>query len=162
MAADVIVRKYRQKDAGPLCVLVVRSVKQVASYDYSADQVRVWADRVPSRERMDDLGLDGRLRFVAVDLMDEPVGFADLERNGHIGYFYCAPEVVGTGVGRALYEALEKEAVELGLKRLFVEASETAKPFFIWLGFSVDHKREFEIERVPIHNWAMVKLLSAS
>lgn len=162
MESFVKIRKYKQKDAGPLCVLVVRSVRHVASKDYSPDQVRVWADRVPSRERMDQLGLDGRLRFVAVDEMDYPLGFADLERDGHIGYFYAAPEAVGRGIGRMLCEAIEKEAMALGLKRLFVEASETAKPFFIRLGFKVDHKREFEIERVAIHNWAMDKKLSAS
>ena len=155
----VDIREYKRKDAGPLCVLVVRSVREVAARHYSADQVRVWADHVPSRERMDDLGLDGRLRLVAVDALDEPVGFADLETNGHIGYFYCAPEVVGQGVGRRLCEALEAAARARGITRIFVEASEAARPMFLRAGFVVVKRRAFVMEGVPIHNWAMAKKL---
>lgn len=156
----MIIRHYKKKDAGPLCVLVVRSVKEVASQFYSPDQVRVWADRVPSRERMDDLGIDGRVRLCAVDDFDEPVGFADLEADGHIGYFYCAPEVVGQGVGTRLYLALEDAAKKRGLKRLYVEASEIARRLFLGQGFRIDHKRVFEIEHVAVHNWAMDKMLA--
>ncbi len=148
-----------KKDAGALCILVVRSVREVACQHYSPDQVRVWADRVPSRERMDDLGLDSRVRLCAVDELDDPVAFADLELDGHIGYFYCAPEVVGRGVGTELYRALERSARARGMKRLYVEASETAQRLFLGCGFRVDHKREFKIENVAVHNWAMDKML---
>jgi putative acetyltransferase len=58
---------------------------------------------------------DGRTVLVAADEHDQPLGFGDIEADGHIGYFYCAPDAVGTGVARAVYDKLEKIAREAGL-----------------------------------------------
>ena len=76
---------------------------------------------------------DGRLVFVATDNGDKPIGFIELENNGHIDCFYCHPDVTRTGVGLALYNHLEQVALGSGLQRLYVEASEAAKTFFLKL-----------------------------
>jgi putative acetyltransferase len=45
------------------------------------------------------------------------------------------------------------------MKRLFVEASEIAKPFFASRGFALIRRKDFEVDGVPIHNYAMEKHL---
>lgn len=50
----------------------------------------------------------------------------DLEARGHIDHLYASPEAVGTGAASAIYHQLESNGRELGLSRLFVEASECA------------------------------------
>jgi putative acetyltransferase len=45
------------------------------------------------------------------------------------------------------------------MKRLYSEASEAARRFFLKQGFAVVSKRLFEISGVPIHNYAMEKWL---
>jgi GNAT superfamily N-acetyltransferase len=67
---------------------------------------------------------DGRLILVAVNEVDEPIAYGDLELNGHIDHLYCRPEVIGTGIASALYDQLEQQARERGMTRLFAEASE--------------------------------------
>ena len=94
---------------------------------------------------------------MAVDDEDRPLAFGDLEHDGHIGYLYCAPEAAGKGVAAALYDRLERAARERGLKRLHAEASEAARRFFLRKGFSVVHRRAFEISGVHIHNYAVEK-----
>jgi GNAT superfamily N-acetyltransferase len=64
-------------------------------------------------------------------------GFAELESDGHIDYFYCDHEYVRKGVGRKLYEAVEIEAKRLQLPRLHAAVSVTANPFFLRMGFEV-------------------------
>ena len=41
----------------------------------------------------------------------------------------------------------------------FTEASEPARSFFARQGFTIRHRRDFELAGVPIHNYAMEKHL---
>lgn len=155
------IRCYDARDAVPLAELYVRSVEQVGRRDYSARQVEAWASLGPSPERLHELGTDGRVRLVAVDDADRPIAFADLEPDGHIHFLYCAPEMAGKGVVSAIYDELERIARERGSGRLYAEASEAARRFFVRKGFVVTSKRRFEVSGVPIHNYAVEKALTA-
>jgi len=153
------IRPYAPGDAQLLAALYLRSVRELGSRDYSAAQVAAWASLCPSPERLHALSGDGRTRLVAVDGADLPVAFADLERDGHIHFFYAAPEVAGTGVARLLYAELEQVARAQHLTRLHAEASERAHRFFLRQGFEITARREFSVAGVPIHNYAVEKRL---
>lgn len=155
----VKIRQYDAKDAVALANLYVRSVRIIGPCDYSSSQVEAWLSLRPSAERMHQFSTDGRTRLVAVDVSDQPMAFADLENDGHIAFLYCSPEVAGTGVASALYDELERIAREHGAIRLYSEASEAARRFFLRKGFVVTARRQFEISGVPIHNYAVEKLL---
>lgn len=154
------IRSYVAADASHLSALYRRSVLEVGSRDYGPAQIQAWAALAPSPERLQIQSEDGRIRLVASDALDLPVAFADLEPDGHIDLFYCAPEAAGTGIAAALYEALESSARQQGMTRLYAEASERARPFFLKQGFAVIAKREFEVTGVPIHNYAVEKSLA--
>jgi len=89
----------------------------------------------------------------------KPVGYGDLEPNGHIDHIYCRPDVIGTGVGSAIYASIEAAAREAGITILFVEASEAARRLFERRGFRVDTRNNFEVNGVPIHNYRMSKTI---
>lgn len=153
------VRSYESKDADALADLYVRAVSEIGRRDYSGRQVKAWASLGPSPQRLENLAADGRTRLVAADDGDRPIAFADLEPDGHIGFLYCAPEAAGTGVASALYDELERTARRNGVSRLYVEASEAARRFFLKKGFATTAKRQLEIAGVAIHNYAMEKAL---
>lgn len=67
--------------------------------------------------------------------------------------------MVGTGVGSALYAWLERAALDRGLSRLFVEASEVARDFFLRKGFRVVRRQDLVRHGVPIYNYVMDKPL---
>lgn len=153
------VRPYRPDDAPALSDLYRRSVLELGPRGYAPEQVAAWAKLAPSPERLQALMADGRLRLVWADDDDPPLAFADLEGDGHIHFFYCAPEVAGRGVASALYDALERAALGWRLTRLFAEASEVALPFFLKKGFRHGGRRDFEVAGTPIHNHAVEKTL---
>ncbi|MEQ8179957.1 MAG: GNAT family N-acetyltransferase [Amphiplicatus sp.] len=153
----IFVRPYRSEDAPLLSDLYVRSVRALAVGDYSARQIDAWAALAPDPARLDALARDGRLRLVSEDAQGAPAAFADLEPDGHIHYFYCAPEAAGTGAAGALYDALEAAARDWGARLLYAEASEGARRFFLKRGFVVLARRDFEVSGVPIHNYAVEK-----
>jgi putative acetyltransferase len=129
-------------------------VRQAGLCDYSPAQVLAWAPAPPDQTRY------GRcLTLVAVAENDAPLAYAELETDGHIDHFYCHPEVIGTGLGSALYDALEQQARVLKMPKLFVEASEAARRLFRRKGFTTLSRQDFILRGVPIHNYLMEKRL---
>lgn len=157
MTGGLSVRPYQASDAAALSALYEASVRTLGARDYSAAQIDAWASLTPSAEILDGRMADGRTRLVA--LTDDIAGFIDVETDGHIDLLYVAPAAAGLGVARTLLETAEALAPLSGAGRLYAEASETARPVFERLGFSVVARREFEVAGVAIHNWAVEKAL---
>lgn len=158
----MIIRPFRPGDADALSDLYRRSVEAIGPRDYSPEQVAAWASLTPSAERLRALAADGRATLVAVDADHAPLAFGDLEPDGHIHFLYCAPEAAGIGIVAALYAGLERRARVAGMARLYSEASEAARRFFLRQGFAVLARRDFEIAGVPIHNYAVEKRLGCT
>ncbi|MDP3658885.1 GNAT family N-acetyltransferase [Phenylobacterium sp.] len=158
----ITIRPYRPADAPALAALFFASVRQAGLRDYSRLQVEAWAPAPP-----DPLSFErraaSRLSFlVATDEADGPVGYIDLEADGHIDHTYLRPEVVGKGVGSQLYDALERVARGHGVSRLYMEASEAARRMFLRKGFRIVARRDLTVRGVAIHNYAMEKHLKSA
>ena len=156
----MIIRCFKPDDAAALAALFHASVQQIGIRDYSPAQVRAWSQATP--EPADYLRrAEGRVFLVAENSNREPVGYAVLEPNGHIDHLYCRPDVVGTGVGSALYAALENSAREKRIAFLYTEASEAARRLFERRGFYTGARHDFTLNGVIVHNYRMTKLLDA-
>jgi putative acetyltransferase len=154
-------RPYRPEDAVALAELFQRAVREIGARDYSPAQIDAWAGGAVER-RAESLHArlgDGRLVLVAVDEGGAARAFGDLEPDGHIDFLYADPGVAGKGIAAALYDALEAKARQRGIARLYSEASEAARRFFLKKGFRVLHRRDFEVAGVPIHNYLVEKQL---
>ena len=151
-------RTYRPDDAPALLALFRDTIRRVNARDYSPDQIRAWAS-----DEIDDIvwasRFEGRFTVVAEEA-DRPVGFAELESNGHIDRVYVSADHQGQGIGRELLRAIIAEAQRLGMHRLFVEASITARPFFEAQGFTVITPQTVESRGVTFLNYRMERLLS--
>ena len=154
------VRPFRPSDASTLAAIFFDAIHKIARIHYSEEQVRAWAAAPPPPERYIDRSRDGRILLIAVDDADKPVAYGDVEADGHIDHLFCSPDAAGTGATSFLYDHIEAAARRRGLKRLYVEASEPARRFFLKHRFIVLARRDFEVSGVPIHNFAMEKVIS--
>jgi putative acetyltransferase len=130
-------RAYRPEDAPELLVLFRDSIRRVNSRDYTPAQIEAWAS-----DDTDTVQWSGQFhgRFVLVAEEDgQPIGFAELEPDGHIDRLYVSADHQRTGVGWQLLTEIVAEARRVGLARVFTEASITARPFFEAHGFAVLH-----------------------
>lgn len=157
MTGDLSIRPFQPEDAATLSALYAASVRALGARDYSDAQIEAWASLTPSAGSLVERMGDGRTRLVAV--LDDIAGFIDVEADGHIDLLYVEPGAAGLGVARALLETAEALAPLSGAGRLHAEASETARPVFERLGYSVVARRDFEVAGVAIHNWAVEKPL---
>lgn len=130
-----VTRDYRPADAPALLGVFRAAIRRTAAGDYSADQIRAWAalDADPPNWAERFAG-----RFVRVaEVAGAPVGFAELEPDGHIDRVYVSPDHPRRGIGKALLNELLDEAKRRGLTRLWVEVSLTARSFFEAMGFTL-------------------------
>lgn len=153
----VRIRLFRRADAEQIAQLFHDTVREVNICDYSPSQVKAWAPDNFNFRNWVEVCLS---RYVYVADHDGLIlGFGELELDGHIDCFYCHKDYQRCGIGRKLYQAIETKALELGLKRLFVEASITAKPFFESVGFVVMAEQEVSRRGETFINYAMEKML---
>jgi len=128
------IRPYRVEDCPLLVALFRQSVRQVGALHYTPEQVLAWA---PDEIDAGHFGARRASRPTWVAEQDgQIVGFTDLEADGQIDMLYVHPECQRQGIARALIEAVETNAVERGMRRLYVQASVGARPFFEQHGFS--------------------------
>lgn len=153
------VRPFRPEDAACLGLIFYRSVRHGAVRAYSRSQVEAWAPFPPPAKLYERKARDGRAIWVTVDCGDQPIAYGDLEPNGHIDHLFCAPEMIGRGAASLLYDQIEVQARAWALSRLFVEASELARPFFERRGFATLERDDFILRGVLLHNYHMEKPL---
>ena len=151
------IRYYEAGDAPEIVRLFFETVRSVNRADYSDEQLEAWAPGVPDPEEW-HARMAGRRTLVAEE-GGEVVGFAELEYDGRLDMLYVRKDAVGRGVGRQLYEAVEREARGQGLGWIFTEASITARPFFEQQGFRVVREQMISRRGVSMTNFVMEKEL---
>lgn len=151
------IRLFDTQDAPQVAQLFHETVREINIRDYSAPQVKAWApDDIQFRNWAEVCS--NRFTYVA-DEAGVILGFGELEPDGHIDCFYCHKNYQRHGVGRQIYQAIASKAFELGLNRLFVEASVTAKPFFQRMGFFVVKEQQVTCRGEVFTNYVMEKFL---
>ncbi len=153
------IRAFQPSDAQQIADLFQRSVLELGRKFYTQEQVAAWAARGPTAKSVISRNALGRLTFVYTNPSGDIVAYAELESDGHIDQVYALPEIAGTGVVSDLYDHVENKAQKLGIKKLYTEASESARRFFLKKSFVECERRDFEIEGVAIHNYTMEKML---
>lgn len=149
------IRRYRPGEEIELWQLYFNTTHQIVAKEYTIDQVNRWAasdaDMSVWTER-----LARKNPFVAVE-NDQIIGFAELEKDGHIDYFYCHHEWQRKGVGTLLLGVIEAEARDQGIDAIYAEVSTTAVDFFTSKGFEVTKERTNIVCEAPAKQYEMRK-----
>jgi putative acetyltransferase len=131
----VSIRPFRDDDAGAAAQIFFDSVRLGTQDYYDEAQRHAWAPRVPETAMWLDR-LKPQTVFVA-ERQGRVVGFMSLTAEGCIGLAYVAPDTIGQGIGKALYDAILSEAENIGVPKLTAQASHLARAFFERQGWSV-------------------------
>jgi len=154
----MIVRRYKDDDLGSVVTLFTETVRHVNIHDYSSEQVAAWAPQPPDlvrwRERVAGLAI-----WVA-ESDSQVIGFCGLGADGHVDLLYTDYRFQRQGVARRLYQQVEAEARRRGIRRLFTEASITARHFFESMGFGIIHEQRVEFRGVIFQNYAMERFIT--
>ncbi len=153
------IRDYETRDAPALADVFNRAVAEIASTAYSPEEIAAWLGGGMEAGETHVRCSDGRTVWVAVDNADTAIAFIDLEDDGHIDMLFCQPQWAARGIASGLYAQLEVSARQRGMPRLYVEASELAKPFFAHKSFALLQRNDFAMGGVAMHHYTMEKRL---
>lgn len=155
---NIRIRDVDANDAHVLVEIFRSSVRVVAQRDYSPAQILAWAS--------DDIDIAAwrardptKRAYLAEDDIG-PVGFAELEPDGHVNMMYVHPRSQGKGVASALLSYLESVARSLDINELRTEASITARPFFEKRGFQLIEQQVVSHRGQDFINYRMKKWLN--
>ena len=131
------IRKAREEDAEAACVVLRRSITELCRDDYRGDAptLAAWlANKTPENVRA-WIGEPNSHVLVADD-NGTILGVAAIQSTGRISLNYVSPDARFRGVSKALMRALEAKASELGLATCTLESTETARRFYLSMGYS--------------------------
>lgn len=114
VASDDAYPPIEPSDADAVATLFHAFVREAGAREYSAEQIAEWSPSKPD-PKIYLRQAQGRIFLVAVDADGRLLGYGDLEPNGHIDHLYCHPDMIETGVGSAIYAALEAAARRAGI-----------------------------------------------
>ena len=146
---------YVPKYAHEIADLFHDSVHQVADSYYTEEELEAWAPTPPDYKKWSER-LSQKRPYLAVE-KSKVIGFIELESDGHIDCLYTHKDYQRSGVARCLYLHAEKEARKQGIKRLYVEASQLATPFFEKQNFTMIKENVVVRNGVKLTNFSMEK-----
>jgi putative acetyltransferase len=152
-------RPFLSADTPVLAAIFVAAIGELTGDDYSTAQQEAWAAAADDEETF-GTRLAGELTLIAT-LKNSPVGFASLKGQDHIDMLYVHPSAAGQGVASMLCDALEKLAGGRGAKRLTVDASDNAQPFFAKRGYVATQRNTVTVNGEWLANTTMQKTLGA-
>ena len=122
----ITIRPYQPSDAGAVSHLIRTTMRISNSADYPMERLQPLIDYF-TPEKVSALNQE-RVCFVAEE-NGEVVGTGALEAD-ELVTFFVAPRKQGSGIGSALLRAVEKAALDGGLRRLRVGSSLAGAPFY--------------------------------
>ncbi|MBJ7900204.1 MAG: GNAT family N-acetyltransferase [Cyanobacteria bacterium RI_101] len=151
----MLLRPYRPEDGPALTRLFQETVRAVNSRDYTPAQIQAWAP-----DSLDPNLWERRCRDAiarVAEAQGQVLGFIILRRDGYLDCLYCHKDYRRRQVGLRLYQEAAEEARNLGLTRLWTDASITALPFFERLGFTLARAQTVRLRGETFLNYRLEK-----
>lgn len=156
MAFKIQLQKASPSNIDQIQKLFVETIETICKRDYTENQIRVWTAATKSSEKW--MQKIKKQFFIIAEDAHQIIGFASLGNN-YLDLLYIHKDFQRKGIAQLLYNEIEKQAIEKGIRLLISDVSITAKPFFEKQGFSVQTKQKPKIDGIEIINFKMTKSL---
>ena len=144
------IRIARTEDAEQACTVLRRSIQDLCHADHNGDAAKLadWlSNKTPENVASWIRNPQG---FVLVATEGATIlGVAAMTKAGEITLNYVSPDARFRGISKALVGRLEAQARELGLDRCTLNSTETARKFYLALGYQEQIAPANEAPAVP-------------
>jgi peptidase E/ribosomal protein S18 acetylase RimI-like enzyme len=165
--SGTVIRRAARCDAAGIHAAHDRSIRTIASRDYSAEQILAWTcrgfDAVEASRLQDEIRHDP---MWVIEVAGRILGYAHLKTpfdsapNVYLQSLYLTPEAAGQGLARKLMRLVEREGVRRGAPAVVLHSSKTARGFYEKLGYELTGPLDYHmVSGVNLERWPMRKLL---
>ena len=129
------------------------SIRELASADYTTEQIEVWAgasfnlDKWVKRIR--------ELKPFVVEINGTIVAYGDLQLDGYIDHFFVRGTYSRQGIGSLLMRHIIENAIAKGITALTADVSMNAQNFFASFGFVIVEQRSRKKHGLALPNVLM-------
>lgn len=138
-----------------------RSIQEVCSKDYTKEQTDLWSNVNYSLEIWERTITKDIFFVVEIDGTVQGMCHGRNHDNGtaEIMGLYFAPELIGQGVGREVFEKCMSELIKPNPSKVIISATKTAKGFYEAMGFKPVKEVVCNIRGADILTFDMEKTL---
>lgn len=144
------IREFQLGDEADLHAVFLSAVHELASKDYTPQQIEAWAPASFDPEVWAKR-IQGIHPFV-IESHGKIVAYADVQPTGYIDHFFVSGPFARTDIGTLLMTRIHEAASAQGISVLTSDVSRTAQPFFAQFGFVVVEQREPVIRGITVPN----------
>lgn len=146
------IQEYISEDVTPLAEIFYLAVHNISTEIYTKIQLDAWAPESILKQKF-------TLNKTWICRIEEEIaGYIDfIPSSGYINHLYVHPDYQHKGIASLLYQTIETEACKLQIKKLTVDASKVALPFFLNKGFALERENIVVRRNVEIINFTLCK-----
>lgn len=152
------VKKVFPQDIPSLSCVFKDSVLNIASKDYSGEEVVAWAG-MGTEKRWEELFASGLCFAAAFDNSGIMCGFTSVNTSGYLHSMFVGSCFQGKGVAPELLRWAENYAKEHHAHEMSCEVSITARPFFSKNGYRTEKEQHVRVKDIFMTNYVMKKRL---
>ena len=148
-----LIRNFCVGDEADLSRVFQSSIRELASADYTTEQIEVWVGASFDLEQW--VMRIRELKPFVVEIDGVIVAYADLQLDGYIDHFFVAGKYSRQGLGSLLMSHIIENAIAKGITTLNAEVSVNAQNFFARFGFVIVEQRSRKIQGIVLPNALM-------
>ena len=150
MKGKITIKRFARGYIDDLIRIFELSIKKTCDKDYTEGQIAAWLSGADKDKWIPMF--ESHYSLVAF-LGKKPVGFGDIGDDGYLNMLYVHPRYQRRGIAALICDRLEKHAQG----DIIVDASCTAKDFFLKRGYKVMMKQTVYRKGVALDNFRMSK-----
>ena len=150
MKGEINLKRFARGYIDDLIRIFELSIKKTCDKDYTEGQIAAWLSGADKYKWIPMF--ESHYSLVAF-LGEKPVGFGDIGDDGYLNMLYVHPRYQRRGIATLICDRLEKHAQG----DVIVDASCTAKDFFLKRGYKVVMKQTVYRKGVALDNFRMSK-----
>ncbi|UTX50707.1 GNAT family N-acetyltransferase [Chryseobacterium sp. MA9] len=154
---SITIRKGIRKDLPEMLELFTATIDEVCKKDYNSQQLEAWKSGAKNEERW--INVISSQYVLIAEGGNQIVGFCTLDEGNYIDLLFVHKDHQHKGIASALYNAIEKEALQQHEKLLTADVSKTARTFFEKKGFQVVQEQTVKVKEIMLTNYKMTKNL---
>jgi putative acetyltransferase len=153
MKMNFEIRDFCVGDESDLARVFQSSIREIASADYTTEQIGVWAGASSDLEQW--VKRMRELKPFVVEVDGTIAAYADLQLDGYIDHFFVAGAHSRQGLGSLLMSHIIENAIANGIAILTADVSQNAQNFFARFGFEIVAQRSRKIQGITLPNALM-------
>ena len=149
----LLIRNFCVGDEADFSRVFQSSIRELASADYTNEQIEVWAGASLDSERW--VKRIQELKPFVVEIDGAIVAYADLQPDGYIDHFFVRGTYSRQGIGSLLMSHIVENAIAKGITALTADVSMNAQNFFARFAFVIVEQRSRMMQGIVLPNVLM-------